>query len=183
MDWKDVGNWLKKNAGAGASVVGALLTGGPAAGAAAAISMIVGATNESDPARALEALQQNPATMLRLRELALQDEASIREHVRLMEEARLKDEQAAHKEQQETIRTGDNSQDIYVRHTRPKMARQSWYATAVYVVGFEIAKACGYGEGASVELALLMAAPAGAYLGFRSWEKRSMASASKKQAA
>lgn len=171
MDWKDVGDWLKKHAGAGAALVGALLTGGPPAAIATGISLVTGATGEADPQKVLEALQGNPATMLRLRELAVQNEASIREHVRLMEEARLKDEQAAHREQQETIRGGDKSDDPYVRQTRPRMARQSWYATAAYLIGFEIARLAGKGEGPSIEVAMLMGAPAAAYLGFRSLDK------------
>lgn len=173
MDWNGVGQWLKDNAGTGAALVGSLLTGNLPGAVAAGISLVSTATGEATPEKALQALQTDPGVMLKLRELAVQEAAGIREHVRLMEEQRLKDEQAAHHEQQETIRGGDRAEDEYVRHTRPKMARQSWYATAVYVIAFEGLKMAGvFSAGASLELAMLLCAPAGAYLGFRSLDKR-----------
>jgi hypothetical protein len=173
MNWKDVGEWLKGNAGTGAALVGSLLTGNIPGAVAAGVSLVTSATGEASPEKVLAQLQQEPGTMLRLRELAIQDEASIREHIRAMAELEFKDGQAAHKEQQETIRTGDTAEDPYVRRTRPLMARQSWYATAAYVIVFEALKALGAFEvGAVMELAMLLVAPAGAYLGFRSLDKR-----------
>jgi hypothetical protein len=172
MNWSNVGEWLKSNAPAGAALVGNLLVGNVPGAVAAGVSLVSSATGTSDPVKALATLQSDPAIMLKLRELAVQEEASIREHIRLMEEARLKDEQAAHAEQQQTIRSGDNSQDEYVRHTRPLMARQSWYATVGYIAAFEVFKAAGvFQSGADVQLAILLLAPAGAYLGFRSLDK------------
>ena len=172
MNWSGVGDWLKKNAGTGAALVGSLLTGNIPGAVAAGVSLVGSATGTNDPAKALEALQTDPATVLKLRELAVQEEASIREHIRAMEEMRLKDEQAAQAEQQQTIRSGDSSEDEYVRHTRPMMARQSWYATMVYVIGFEALKALKLFEvGASWDLAMIVMAPAAAYLGFRSLDK------------
>lgn len=176
MNWSEVGNWLKNNAGSGATLVGSLLTGNVSGAVAAGMALVSSATGETDPAKALQQLQQDPATMLRLRELAIQEEASIREHLRLMNEATLRDEQEAHKQQQETIRSGDNAEDEYVRHTRPLMARQSWYATMGYVIGFEAAKAFNYGPGASADMAMILIAPAAAYIGFRTagkiWGKK-----------
>lgn len=86
-------------------------------------------------------------------------------------ELELVDGQQAHKEQQETIRSGDNASDEYVRHTRPMMARQSWYAGAAFIFGFEIAKVMGHGGGASFEIAMTVLAPALAYMGFRTFDK------------
>lgn len=172
MNWSDVGNWLKNNAGTGAALVGSLLTGNVPGAVAAGVALVGSATGTSDPAKALAALQADPATVVRLRELAVQEEASIREHIRTMEEMRLKDEQAAHAEQQQTIRSGDNAEDEYVRHTRPMMARQSWYATMAYVIGFEGLKALDvFKVGASWDLSMIIIAPAAAYLGFRSLDK------------
>lgn len=172
MDWSSVGEWIKSNAGPGASLIGSLLTGNVPGAIAAGVSMVSGATGHADPAKALESLQTDPATIIRLKEIAASEAASIRDHLRLMEEARLKDAQAAHKEQQDTIREGDNAADEYVRRTRPMMARQSWYATVAYIIAFEAFKAFGVvGTGAVVELALLLLGPAGAYLGFRSFDK------------
>lgn len=172
MNWTDVGSWLKNNAGAGAALVGSLLTGNVPGAVAAGVALVGSATGTTDPAKALAALQQDPATMIRLKELSVQEEASIREHIRAMEEMRLKDEQAAHTEQQQTIRGGDTANDEYVRHTRPMMARQSWYATMAYVIVFEGLKATNvFGHGASWDLAMILIAPAAAYLGFRSLDK------------
>jgi len=165
MNWKD--------AGTGAVLVGSLLTGNIPGAIAAGVSLVSSATGESDPGKVLASLQSDPATMIRLRELAIQDEASIREHLRLMIEIELKDKQAEHEQTQLTIRGGDTAEDEYVRHTRPLMARQSWYATMGYVVVFEALNALQFFKGgASIELAMLLVAPAGAYIGFRTLDKR-----------
>jgi len=172
MSWEKVGDWLKTNAGTGAALVGSLLTGNVPGAVAAGISLVTGATGEATPDRVLAALQSDPGSMLKLRELAVQEQDSIRQHIRTLEEMRLQDEQAAHQQQQETIRSGDNAEDEYVRHTRPRMARQSWYVTAAYVIGFEAAKAAALTTtGANWELAMLLGAPAAAYLGFRTVDK------------
>lgn len=172
MNWNEVGDWLKKNAGTGAALVGSLLTGNVPGAVAAGVSLVSSATGTNDPVKALETLQANPETLLKLKELAFKEEDSIREHIRAMEEMRLKDEQAAHTEQQQTIRAGDQAEDEYVRHTRPMMARQSWYATMVYIIGFEALKALKvFDTGASWDLAMIIIAPAAAYLGFRSLDK------------
>ncbi len=176
--WAQVGGWLKANAGPGAALVGSLLTGNVPGAVAAGVALVTGATGEAEPAKVLERLQTDPATVIRLKELAIQDEASIREHIRAMAEIDAKDAQAEHAEQQQTIRSGDNSADEYVRRTRPLMARQSWYATAAYVIGFEALKAAEvFKVGAVLELALLLLGPAAAYLGFRSLDKRAPGSA------
>ncbi len=98
------------------------------------------------------------------------------ELIRMADETRRRelgfvDGQQAHKEQQETIRSGDNASDEYVRHTRPMMARQSWYAGAAFIFGFEIAKVMGHGNGASFEISMTVLAPALAYMGFRTFDK------------
>jgi hypothetical protein len=171
MEWAEVGSWLKTNAGSGAALVGSLLTGNIPGAVAAGVALVGSATGQGDPVQALKALQTDPATVLRLRELAAQEESSIRDHIRAMEELRLNDLQAAHKQQQDTIRVGDVATDEYVRRTRPMMSRQSWYATMAYVIGFEAAKAGGIGAGANWDLAMILLAPAAAYLGFRTWDK------------
>ena len=172
MNWSNVGEWLKGNAGSGVALIGSLLTGNVPGAVAAGVSLVSSVTGTTNPVEALATLQNDPETMLKLKELAYKEEASIREHIRVMEELRLKDEQEAHKQQQETIRGGDSSNDEYVRHTRPMMARQSWYATMGYVIGFELLKATNLtSTGAVMELALVVLAPAAAYLGFRTADK------------
>lgn len=77
------------------------------------------------------------------------------------------DEQQSHLQTQSTIREGDNAADEYVRHTRPKMARQSWMVTALYVLVFSLMEALGKGTGPSLDIALMLLSPAWAYLGLR----------------
>jgi hypothetical protein len=133
MQWSDVGQWLKANAGTGAALVGSLLTGNVPGAIAAGVSLVSGATGEATPDKVLERLQTDPQTVVRLRELAVQEESSIREHIRAMTEAELKDKQAEHHEAQETIRSGDNAEDSFVRRTRPGQAWVSLFAALAYV--------------------------------------------------
>lgn len=133
MNWSDVGDWIKKNAGSGAALVGSLLTGNIPGAVAAGVAMVSSATGTADPGQALEALKADPQTVVRLRELAVQDEASVREHIRAMEALRLQGEQAEHHETQETIRSGDNAEDVFVRRTRPGQSWVSLAAALVYV--------------------------------------------------
>lgn len=158
MDWKDVGAWIKDNASAGAALVGSLLTGNIPGAVAAGVSLVSGATGEATPDKALLALQGDPATVLKLRELALQDEASIREHIRAMEELRLKDLAAEHHETQETVRAGDKAEDRLVRWTRPL---QSW-ASLLAAIGYGLLS-----KSPSLELLALLLALPWAYAGLR----------------
>ncbi|CAB4168672.1 hypothetical protein UFOVP580_9 [uncultured Caudovirales phage] len=172
MEWSDIGEWIKKNAGPGTALVGSLLTGNVHGAIASGIALVKTATGVDAPAEVLQRLQTDPTTMIRLKELASQDEENIRTHIREMEGERLKDEQEAHRQQQETIRNGDSSADPYVRQTRPLIARQSWWGTLAYVIGFELLKAFKpETSGPEVEIALLLIAPAGAYMGFRTADR------------
>lgn len=158
MKWSDVGSWIKDNAGTGASLVGSLLTGNVPGAVAAGVALVSGATGTNDPAKALAALQADPATLVRLKELAVQEEASIRQHIQAMEEARLKDAQAEHEQTQLTIRSGDNAEDPFVRRTRPAQAWLSLVAALVYAF-----KA----DSPNVEILLLLLTLPWAYAGLR----------------
>jgi hypothetical protein len=179
MKWSDVGDWLKKNAGSGAALVGSLLTGNVPGAVAAGVALVTNATGVGDPDAVLAQLQGDPATVVRLKELATQENASIRAHIETMarldmerEQAQLADAQASHATTQATIQSGDNATDEYVRRTRPQMARQSWYSTMAYVIGFEGLKAAEvFSAGASFELAGVLLTPAAVYLGLRTWDK------------
>lgn len=133
MNWSIVGEWLKQNAGTGAALVGSLLTGNVPGAVAAGVAMVSSATGTADPGKALAQLQTDPATVVRLRELAIQEEAGIREHLRAMTELQLKDAQAEHEQTQATIRSGDNSADPFVRRTRPGQSWVSLFAALTYV--------------------------------------------------
>lgn len=156
--WKEVGEWVKDNAGTGAALVGSLLTGNAAGAVAAGVSLVSGAAGTTDPAKALQSLQNDPATVVRLRELAAQDEASIREHIRAMHEAELKDAQAEQKETQDTIRNGDNAEDPVVRRTRPLQAWVALLAALYYVFATQTP---------SVEILLALLALPWSYAGLR----------------
>ncbi len=172
MKWQDVGDWLKSKGGTLLGLAGAVATGNVPAGIAAVASLVTEATGESTPALALAKLQGDPAMVLKLEELIKANEQSIREHQREMLRMQIEADSKEHDTQQTTIREGDKAGDEYVRHTRPMMARQSWYATAGYVIVFEGARALGYAQsGASWDLAAVLMAPAAAYLGFRSLDK------------
>jgi len=75
--WKEVGEWLKSNAMDGANLVGSLLTGNIPNAIASGVSLISGATGYAEPDKALNALQKDPQALLRLKELAYQNESSI----------------------------------------------------------------------------------------------------------
>jgi len=79
---------------------------------------------------------------------------------------------AMHTEQQKTIRSADP------KYVRPKTANRHSYFSMLYVCAFEIAEALGYGSGASMELAMLIASPTLAYFGFRTFDKFSKHGAS-----
>lgn len=158
MDWKQVGTWLKDNAGAGASLVGSLLVGNIPGAVAAGVSLVSGATGEANPDKAMAVLQSDPAAMLKLRELAVQNDAAIREHIRAMEEMRLKDAQAEHHETQETIRAGDKAEDRFVRWTRPAQSWVSLLAALAYALAAKTP---------SLELVALLLALLWAYAGLR----------------
>lgn len=81
---------------------------------------------------------------------------------------------AMHTQQQETIRASKD-----VKGVRPEIAnRHSWF-TAVYVIGMELAHATGLTSfGASMEIAMMLAAPTLAWFGFRTFDKFSRHGAS-----
>lgn len=181
--WSEVGSWLKDNGGSLVGLAGAVVTGNIPAGVAAVASMVSEATGETDPGLALARLRADPATLIKMEEIAKRDEADLRLHHREVLKIELEDQQKAHEQQQETIRSGDNAVDKYVRRTRPRMARQSWYATVAYVLVFEGVKAWSslVTTGANMELAMILISPAAAYIGFRTadkiWQKKKPPSA------
>jgi len=123
MKWSKVGNWLKENAGTGTALIGSLLTGNVPGAIAAGVSLVSGATGTDDPEKVLQQLQGNPETMVKLKELYYQNEASVRQHLETMTRLEMEDKQAEHHETQQTIRAGDQAEDKFVRRTRPA---QSW---------------------------------------------------------
>ncbi|BBR57902.1 MULTISPECIES: hypothetical protein [unclassified Klebsiella] len=160
---RTVGNWF----------------GGDAAKTADSVAGIVetvnGAINPTDQQRVLEQklAQLPPEQFVQLESLKVQLESYQLER----DKALLADQQAAHHEQQETIRNGDNATDEYVRQTRPRMARLSLYSSIAYVMLMSIGQQAGaisgaFGHAFSMpepdwDIALMLATPALGYLGFR----------------
>lgn len=171
MDWSTVGSWIKNNAGKGAALVGSLITGNVPGAIAAGISIVSGATGTDDPVKALEALQTDPAALVKLKELYYADEADVRQHIAEMKRLELEDEQKAHEQQQLTIRAGDQSTDEKVRWVRPSMAKQSWVGTIAYCIGCFGVLALSDRNLFNIEIAGILASPAWAYLGFRTTDK------------
>jgi hypothetical protein len=123
VSWSKVGSWIKDNAGTGASLVGSLLTGNLPAAVAAGVSLVSSATGTDNPNAALEQLQTNPETMVRLKELYYENEQAVRQHLYAMKRLELEDAQKEHETTQSTIQAGDKAEDSFVRRTRPA---QSW---------------------------------------------------------
>lgn len=133
MEWSQVGEWLKGNAGTGAALVGSLLTGNVPAAIAAGVALVSSATGHATPDEALQQFQTDPATLVKLKELAFQNDSSIREHVRAMTELELLDGQKEQEQTQLTIRAGDAAGDRFVRWTRPGQSWASLGAAFAYV--------------------------------------------------
>jgi TolA-binding protein len=171
MQWSDIGLWLSKNSTGLLGLAGAAATGNVPAAVASLASMVGEATGKTDPLEAMAKMQQSPEVMLKLEELARNNEADIRAHHREMMRIQLEDAQKEQEEQQKTIRTGDTADDEYVRHTRPLMARQSWYATMAYALLCGVSKVVGGPDLWQIEVAMLLVSPAAAYMGFRTIDK------------
>ena len=80
------------------------------------------------------------------------------------------------KSQQETVRAELHQSDLYTKRTRPKIARQSWYITAVYALSSMllpvVPEAWGLGEPSiDWQIFLVLASPALTYMGVRGFEK------------
>lgn len=91
MTWSRVGGWIKGNAGSGAALVGSLLTGNIPGAVAAGVSLVSSATGTNNPSEALAQLQQDPETLVRLKELAIENEQSIRSHIEAMSRIELEE--------------------------------------------------------------------------------------------
>ncbi|HID8084385.1 TPA: hypothetical protein ACXIDR_003365 [Serratia marcescens] len=139
------------------------------------VEAVNSAVNPQDRQRVLEQklAELPPAQFVQLESLKVELEKIQSER----EKAQLADRQAAHHEQQETIRSGDNAVDEYVRRTRPLMARLSLYSSIAYVLLLAVgqqaaAVATAAGHALSMpepdwDIALMLATPALGYLGFR----------------
>lgn len=171
MNWSEVGSWIKNNAGPGAALIGSLMSGNVPGAMSAGVALVSSATGTNDPSEALAALQGDPMTLVKLKELAQQNEADIRRHLETMERLKLEDRQHEHEQQQKTIRAGDTAEDPFIRHTRPTMAKESWTATVAYCIGCFGVHAISGTDLFNAYIAGILSAPAWAYIGFRTGDK------------
>ena len=142
---------------------------------ASIVETVNGAINPADQQRVLEQklAQLPPEQLVQLETLKVQ----LQQFQLERDKAQMADQQAAHHEQQETIRNGDNATDEYVRQTRPLMARLSLYSSIAYVMIMSLGQQAGavagaFGHAFSMpepdwDIALMLATPALGYLGFR----------------
>lgn len=179
FEWSSVGKWLGNNTNGLLSLAGAVATGNIPSGVAAIASMVIEATGEVDPTEALNRLQTDPTTMVKLEEIARRNEADIRAHHRQILEMTLEDRQKEHEQTQLTIRAGDASNDKQIRWVRPTMAKQSWVATIGYCIGCFGVHALTGDDLWSVEIAMILSSPAWAYLGLRTADRFSSQGATK----
>lgn len=78
--------------------------------------------------------------------------------------------------QQKTVQAELHQSDLYTKRTRPKIARQSWYITAVYALSSMLLpvfpESLGLGEPSiDWQIFLVLASPALTYMGVRGFEK------------
>lgn len=112
--------------------------------------------------RKLQALP--PESLVELERIKAEMEKEVTRRMEL----ELGDKQAEHRETQATIRAGDVAQDEYVRQTRPKQARQSFWAGTLYIFLMTLAKVMGYSDtGPDVTMALTLYALSYSYHGLR----------------
>ncbi|MGS4819064.1 hypothetical protein ACN4GA_08455 [Raoultella terrigena] len=142
---------------------------------ASIVETVNNAINPADQQRVLEQklAQLPPEQLVQLEGLKVQ----LQQFQMEREKAQIADQQAAHHEQQETIRNGDNATDEYVRQTRPLMARLSLYSSIAYVMVMSLGQQAGavagaFGHAFSMpapdwDISLMLATPALGYLGFR----------------
>lgn len=142
---------------------------------ASIVETVNGAINPADQQRVLEQklAQLPPEQLVQLEGLKVQ----LQQFQLERDKAKMADQQAAHHEQQETIRNGDNATDEYVRQTRPLMARLSLYSSIAYVMVMSLGQQAGavagaFGHAFSMpapdwDISLMLATPALGYLGFR----------------
>lgn len=161
MSWEKV----KDAIGGAAPVIGSLL-GGPAGGAVGGlVASWLGV--EADADAVMRKLQADPESLAKLQQMEIEERMQLRQLQFEQAKLQLTDKQHQHEQQQETIRSGDNAEDEYVRRTRPKIARHSFVAGAAYVLLFELIAAFTSADGADMALAGAIFSPALAYMGFR----------------
>ncbi len=147
------------------SLFGGSETADKVAEAVEKVDSVIGMTKEQKEVAVTRQLQSlPPEAMVDLKRLEVEMQKDLTRRMEL----ELGDEQAEHHETQTTIRAGDVAQDEYVRRTRPKQARQSFWAGTLYIFLMTAAKVFGFSEtGPDVTIALTLYALSYSYHGLR----------------
>ncbi len=100
----------------------------------------------------------------------------IATHSAEFKQLELSAEQAMFEAHQKTIQAELHQSDLYTKRTRPKIARQSWYITAIYALSSMLLPVApdAWGLGAPSidwQIFLVLASPALTYMGVRGFEK------------
>ena len=161
--WSKVGDWIKDNAGNGASLVGSLLTGNVLGAVSAGVALVSGATGTDNPALALQELTTNPDAMVKLKELYYKNEDSIRKHIETIHLAELEDRQKEHETTAKVIVEGQKvATGWFEKTSRPMMAWASMIFSGYYVIQ----------GNADFAMLGIVIAPCFAWMGLRSIDKR-----------
>jgi len=168
MSWSKVGDFLKDNAEGGVALIGSLLTGNVMGAVSAGASMVMSATGQSEPERALQELQKNPNALLKLKELSYNNEENIRKHLEAIENMRLQDEQKEHETTSNVIVQGQRvAEKGFEKLSRPLMAWVSLLAS----IGF-VFYCADNGVPFDFLVISILSAPCFAWMGLRTLDKR-----------
>ena len=175
MSWSDVGDWIKDNAGNGASLVGSLLTGNIGGAIAAGVSMVSGVTNTNDPAKALIALQTDPKLLIELERVKNERSEEINRHIEVMTLAEIEDQQKEHETTAKVIIEGQKvATGWFEKNSRPMMAWGSLGFTFWYL-GYSLINSVSVSE-----IGLIVASGGYfAWMGLRSLDKKTAAKLNK----
>lgn len=175
MNWSDVGDWIKGNAGNGVSLVGSLLTGNISGAIAAGVSMVSGVTGTTDPEKALIALQTDPKLLIELERVKNERSAEINRHIETMALAEIEDKQKEHETTAKVIIEGQKiATGWFEKNSRPMMAWCSLGFTFWYL-GYALVKVVSVSE-----IGLIVASGGYfAWMGLRSLDKKTAAKINK----
>lgn len=169
--WSKVGDWIKDNAGNGASLVGSLLTGNIQGAIAAGMSIVSGATGTDNPDRALNELKNNPEALVKLKELYYKNEDSVRKHIETIRLAELEDAQKEHETTANVIVQGQKAAEKgFEKLSRPLMAWVSLLATIAFCF-------VSLNKGIPIDFVAvgILSSPCFAWMGLRTIDKRTQA--------
>ena len=175
MDWSDVGDWIKGNAGNGAALVGSLLTGNVSGAIAAGVSMVSGVTNTTNPTEALEKLKADPKLIIELERVKNERAEEVNRHIEAVTIAELEDKQKEHETTSKVIVEGQRvAEGWFEKNTRPLMAWCSLFFTFWYL-GYSLIKELGVSE-----IGLIVASGGYfAWMGLRTLDKKTAAKLNK----